>query len=80
MAGTIKILPATSRKANIVRRTIMTQEQYAQIIKCIEFGMPAVGKELTEAFNSTVELANQKILDMKAQETKDTTKTAKGGK
>lgn len=59
----------------------MTQEQYTQIIKCIKFGVPAIADDLTNSFNSTVELANQRITELKkAQEAVKDTEKAKGDK
>ena len=61
----------------------MTQEQYAEIIKCIKFGVPAIADDLVNSFNSIVELANQRITELKkaqeGQNVKDTNKT-KGDK
>ena len=46
----------------------MNQEQYDNILKCIEFGMPARANELIKAFNITATLANERLEELKALE------------
>ena len=48
----------------------MIQYEYEEIIKCIQFGAPAQGEQLVKSFNNTVQLANQKLIEIEAEKKK----------
>ena len=47
----------------------MQQHQYETIIKCINFGSPAIATELITAFNGVVKLANERSAQIEAEKT-----------
>lgn len=50
----------------------MTQSNYENIIACIKHGAPAMANELIVALNETIQLATERIAEMKEEERRRT--------
>lgn len=46
----------------------MRQANYETIIRCIQYGAPAIAEQLITDLNNTCELANKQLTQMQAEE------------
>lgn len=59
----------------------MKQSNYDLILKCIQHGAPAMSDELITDFNQTVQLANERLVEMRrAIEAENVKKSAEAAK
>ena len=55
----------------------MHQSQYETIVKCIQYGAPALANDLIVSFNNTIQLANERASEMQEEQRRKTEEAMK---